>query len=687
MNKIENETLRQRALDSYGVLDVDRDPAIEALVALAATLCNAPVAMVSMIDRERQWALASVGLVGPREIPRAAAFCAHAIEGRELMQVEDAAVDPRFEDNPLVTGAPHIRFYAGVPLVDADGFALGALCVIDVRPRALSGAQEEALAQLTLAVMALIAARRTERQRRDALLRSERRNALLNLAEDVADAGHWRIELAAGRVFWSPHTFAMLGRDPLTFRPNMSSALDICHPEDLFGVVEAIRDAAVQRRPFDFEMRALRADGEIRRLRVRGRVDVEPVSGNASAIFGVFQNITEQHSVRQRMQRHERLVTAGTLAAGVGHEINNPLTYVSANVEYALDELRRTGGPEPSDSVRELLDVLAEAKEGAARIRKIVRGLRAFAREESEPVATDVHVALDLSINMAMHEMRHTATVVRRFGSVPPVLSDEARLSQVFVNLLVNAAHAFLVPNVEGNRIEITTSTASTDRVVIEIADNGSGMTPDTLHRIFEPFFTTKTPGRGTGLGLAICQNLIASLGGEISCVSSVGEGTVFRIELPVAASALPPAAPTLPPVRVTRGRLLVIEDEEAVLRVLMRALEPEHHVVALSDSRLAARLLADPCEGFDVVLCDIDMPKFSGIDLYRQVAVQRPDMGRCFVFLTGGAGRDDVREFLSGIPNEMIEKPFAIQNVRAAVRRLVEARASPASSTRSPTD
>ena len=790
------EAERLEALASYGVLDTASSSAIDAVVRLASRICDVPIALVSLVDRDRQWFLAAVGLPGVKETPREVAFCAHAIQDVGLMQVRDAAEDSRFVDNPLVTGDPRIRFYAGMPLVDGGGHALGTLCVIDRTPRALTSFQTEALQDLATTLIALFEARRSANERLDALARSkraasdltlvldavptlvgytdrdvrsrfankayadafgrkredldglhmrdvvgdevydlnapfveaalggelqrfgrevrapdgrridfdvvyapdwregavhgfvaaltdvtdlrkslrdsERRNNLLELAEDIAEVGHWRIELSERRVFWSPHVYRIHGRDRETFQPTFDNGIEHYHPDDRPAVNDALLGAIERQEPFDFQLRLLRSDGTIRRVHCKGRSEVDAATHVTSAIFGVLQDITDREMQRERVERQARLVTTGTLAAGVGHEINNPLTYVAANVEFALDELRSIGGASPSGRMREIVDVLVEAREGAERIRKIVRGLRAFAREETISVPMDVHAALDVSVNMAMHEIRHRASLVMAPGAVDLVFADESRLSQIFVNLLVNAAHAFSTSDTARNRIVVSTRSAPNGRVAIEVADNGSGMTPEVLARIFDPFFTTKPVGQGTGLGLSICHNVVMSLGGEISCATVLGEGTTFRVSLPAAPNepAEPGVARSSP---AAAGRVLVIDDEEHVLRSLTRFLNADHEVVALSDAREATRRLLDRGEEFDVVFCDLMMPHVSGMDLYRQVYARNPSLAARFVFVSGGAVYDDVRAFLAEVPNERLEKPFSSQNLKGIARRFVD--------------
>jgi len=280
--------------------------------------------------------------------------------------------------------------------------------------------------------------------------------------------------------------------------------------------------------------------GEVTWIRIDARPLHREGEAAAHAVVATFRDVTEDRRAAERarqLSQQERLVTTGTLAAGVGHEINNPLTYVLGNLEVAMEELRELGSGSASGRLLELVSTLDDARAGAERIRRIVRGLRALGRDDGPPVPTDVRTAVDLAVNMAMHELRQSATVRVDLGEVPPVLADESRLTQVFVNLLVNAAQAFRDRDPSRNRVTVS---VRRDRrtVVVSVADNGPGIAPEVLPRIYDPFFTTKPVGVGTGLGLAISHSIVSALAGELLCESTPGEGTTFHVRLPTAASA-----------------------------------------------------------------------------------------------------------------------------------------------------
>ena len=314
------------------------------------------------------------------------------------------------------------------------------------------------------------------------------------------------------------------------------------------------------------------------------------------------------------------------------------------------------------------------AREGAERVRRIVLGLKGFSRaDEERRDVLDLRRVLDMSVDMVWNEIRHRAQLVKQYGDIPPIIGDEARLGQVFINLMVNAAQALPDGQADRQEIRIVTRTDLDGRAIIELHDTGSGILPEHLARIFDPFFTTKPVGSGTGLGLSICHGIIAALHGEISVESTIGRGSVFRVALPPARPqpvAAPP--PADPPALDKRGRVLIVDDEPLVGQILYRILAVAHDVVVLPSARTAVERL-EAGERFDVILCDLMMPDMSGVDFHHAVAERIPACANCIVFITGGAFSDHARDFLDRVANERINKPFDAAHVRGVVRRFVE--------------
>jgi CheY-like chemotaxis protein len=379
--------------------------------------------------------------------------------------------------------------------------------------------------------------------------------------------------------------------------------------------------------------------------------------------------------MEERLRLSDRMAGVGTLAAGVAHEINNPLSYVISNLQFVLETLEpllEGAQGETVATLEALAEALRDASEGAGRVRHIVRDLKTFSRGDEESThALDVRPVLQSALSVCLNEVRHRARVRRELGEVAPVVANEARLGQVFLNLLVNAAQAIPDGQVERHEIALRTFEDEKGRVVVEVSDTGSGIAPEHLARIFDPFFTTKPVGVGTGLGLSICHGIVSALGGEIQVESQVGKGTRVRVVLPAAAQQVEvlPAravAPVEPPSR--EARLLVVDDEPLVARGVARLLQGECSAESTSSAREALERLSKG-ERFDLLLCDVMMPEMSGEAFLHQLAQVAPDQCERVVFITGGAFTPEARAFLESLPpGRCLFKPLAAEELRALV-------------------
>jgi signal transduction histidine kinase len=238
----------------------------------------------------------------------------------------------------------------------------------------------------------------------------------------------------------------------------------------------------------------------------------------------------------------DRLATIGRLAAGVGHEINNPLAFILSNLHYVQRELERMDVPAASrDDQQQLREALAEAREGAERVRSIVQDLKMLSHPDSmEKGPVDLGQVLRLAAKMAAHQIRDRARLVEAWEAPPLIEGNSGRLCQVFLNLLLNAAQAIAPGQAQHQEIRLSTREDAEDPglLVVEVSDTGRGIAPEHLERIFEPFFTTKPVGVGSGLGLSICHGIITAHGGKISVESTPGRGTTFRVSLPLASAS-----------------------------------------------------------------------------------------------------------------------------------------------------
>jgi signal transduction histidine kinase/ActR/RegA family two-component response regulator len=399
----------------------------------------------------------------------------------------------------------------------------------------------------------------------------------------------------------------------------------------------------------------------------------------------------------KRWSSADRMASLGRLAAGVAHEINNPLAYVLGSIELLERGLAEIGALHPEaartgEIIHDAAAALSNAKDGVERIRNIVKDLTTFSRAVPDcrrPV--EIEAVLESTLNLAWNELRHRVRVVKEFSGVPELLGDEGRLAQVFLNLMLNAGQA--IPDGRQGVLRISTASAGS-QVTVCIEDDGVGIAPEDLPYVFEPFFTPHSGGaqqqpaalcpdqyRDTtaGLGLAICRNVVTALGGTITVSSAPDAGTRFTVTLQAAealdASAEGNRARSRERVN-SRARILIIDDEPLLGQTLRFAFQDKHDVEVASSGREALERLSKDAE-FDLVLCDLMMPDVSGEHVYRAVSEKTPGLLPRFVFMTGGAFTERAQEFLAQFAGRQLEKPFNIDEVELLLSELSAAGAA----------
>lgn len=406
-----------------------------------------------------------------------------------------------------------------------------------------------------------------------------------------------------------------------------------------------------------------------------------PARDGSGAVTGVFGAVFDMTATDIADPDHaaepvqtiaaNRLVALGSLAGGVANEINNAMTIVRLSlgrlISYELSRQPMT----PSRLHR--VELLQDAREGVARVERITQELRTFATHETgaNQAPIDVRDIVDRVIRMTHPEVRHRARVVCEHGEVPTVWATEGALLQVFLNLVMHAAHAVCEGESRLHEIRISTSTDTHGRAVVTICDDGLGFPPEQLDRIFEPSFHA---GRWTGLGMSICRDTVIAFGGEITVASEPEGGTSVRVVLPrcdrhaVVTDEIEDRR-TGPVERAHRstGRVLIVDDDRPVAAAVALALEDCDVVVAGSGREALQILRCD--QNFDVVLCDLMMPEISGMDLFEAIAAEMPTLAARFTFMTGGTFTERAASFLRKVPNERVLKPFSAEDLREIVR------------------
>ncbi|MBL8136851.1 MAG: GAF domain-containing protein [Acidobacteria bacterium] len=556
-----DEAGRLAELRGFDVLDSAADADIDALTRLAARLCRVPVAAVSLVDADHQWFLSRPDIAA-RVTPRRVSFCSHAIEADGVFEVPDATCDARFAGTPLVAGAPHIVFYAGAPLVTPAGHAIGALCVIDHTPRTLSADEREALVLIGRQVMrrleqhrALTALQAFSSERVAHLEQLERYASTLALSEQrlamvlaAVEAGYWDWDLVTGEVIFSPRfgeLFQLDGDGPLPVEA-LFTALDDPELEALHAAFADLFGRRVDRLYEEFQVRT--PDGEPTWLRFRGHVTSWGAHGEPLRALGLAIDITRERQRDHQLRTTQKLDAIGALAAGVAHEINTPLQFVSHNLDFlaahcatvtaGMNAAAWPGDAEVLQRHDDVAGAIAESIDGLERVTQIVRALKEFSHQGRDGrERLDINRMIENAITLTRHEWKFVADVERDLApGLPPVAAAGYECGQLLVNLIVNAAHAVMAAEAAGGKGVIgVRSRLVNGQVEIRLTDTGTGIAPEIRDRIFEPFFTTKGVGTGTGQGLATARAIVERHGGAIEFETEVGRGTTFIVRFPAA--------------------------------------------------------------------------------------------------------------------------------------------------------
>ncbi len=393
----------------------------------------------------------------------------------------------------------------------------------------------------------------------------------------------------------------------------------------------------------------------------------------APALAVVVRDLGDRERLESQLREAERMAAVGTLAAGVAHEVNNPLAYVVANIAFLVEQLPRLDAGSVATLRPELEEALHEAQQGVERVRQIVSDLKTFTRSEDQEERVDLISVVGSTLKMARPGIRHGAEIVTDYAKAPAVKANASRLAQVLLNLLVNASQAAGDEQKGKLTIRVSVDTTPSGEARVRVADNGKGIPPDVLPRVFEPFFTTKPVGVGTGLGLSVCRNIVDKYGGRISIESTLEAGTTVSLVLPPAPADFAPhrSSAAMHAVKMNRYRILLVDDDQLVLKSMQRLLR-RHNVTAMSGGAEALALLEED-SGFDIILCDLMMPDVTGMDVYERLAARGGGLERRIVFLSGGAVTERAQSLLASAPNLRFEKPVDPKRIELLLQSAVE--------------
>ncbi len=660
-----NEQARLEKLRSYQVLDTPSEASFDDLAKLAAHIAGTPIALVSLIDADRQWFKARVGLE-THETHRDISFCGHVVAEKQPLVVSDALLDERFADNPLVTGDPKVRFYAGFPLETEDGFALGTLCAIDQKTQTLDPTQTAMLALLARQVVDQLElrrhnllleernrfyaedakrARRQEEQLRSAAATSRLLAEVVSSSEDAIFT-----KTVDGKITsWNNAAARLFGYSEDEI---VGQSVSILFPTDrLDEEPPLIAHIKSGERIKHFETARVTKTGQV----VEVSVTLSPLVDANDRLIGA-SSIVRDISERKRLERMQ-----GEFVSTVSHELRTPLTSIRGSLGLVAGGLTGELPEEAKEYIEMALansDRLGRLINDILDIEKMQAGGLDF-RLRAIDLAAAIRSAIDVNQAFAVAHGTHLVLV----SPVPPgeVVVDPDRLAQVFANLISNASK-FGGP---GTRVEVSVE-HTRDRFVIGVRDYGPGIPADFRSRIFDRFAqadssSTRSKG-GTGLGLNISKAIVERMRGTIGFESAHGGGTRFYVELPY----LPPVTSE----RSGRRQVLVCEDDADISRLLEKMLGSADFAVHIAPTlERARRLLA--VQRYDAVTIDLVLADGEGAAFVREVRSMR-GMDSVPIIIVSGSNRRLGQSAV--LVSDVIEKPFDEETILLALKRALGA-------------
>ena len=537
----DNEVQRIKAFCQYHILDTEPEAAFDEITKLAATICHAPIALVSLVDKERQWFKSKVGLEAP-QTPRNVAFCSYTILIPDILVVPNALEDARFATNPLVTEDPKIRFYAGVPLITPEGYALGSLCVIDYVPRELREEQLEALKVLARQVVAQLELRRKLIE--SAFRESEER---FQTVADSVPVLIWMDNLKRQTTFLNKYWLQTMGSGiDLEVKDRWKNAIHLDDQEQRFQCYE---QAFLSQTPYTVEYRLQQADStfcwilETGMPRFLSDGTFDGLTGSCTDITCSKQAEAQQQQANQELTRAMRLKDA--FLANMSHEVRTPLNLILGMANVLEEE---SFGPLNEKQI----NAVQKIERGGFHLLSLMNDILDVTKIESgnlelscEP--TDVRILCTASLELVEQQAfkKHIQIRPVLVANLPKINIDKRRIIQVLVNLLNNAIKftpengLITLETIYACPLAEASSVASNRSAYLHIAvmDTGVGIAPQEQDSIFHPFIQLNSrlnrTQDGAGLGLHIVKQLVELHGGSINVTSELGVGSRFTVALP----------------------------------------------------------------------------------------------------------------------------------------------------------
>ncbi len=526
-----DEIERTAALKSYQLLDTEEELIYDQLTLLASQICGTKISLITLIDQNRAWFKSHVGLK-INEVPREFAFCNQVVSDKEALVINDTRKDPRYAKNPLVTGAPHISFYAGIPLTDNEGQSLGTLCVLDENPKQLTDLQLRSLHIIASQIVAQF------RLRRELIQKKNYEKQLTRLTEQVPGFIYQFRLFSDGRSYFP---FASAGIDAIYELTAEEVKLDAgklfqrVHPEDIEKTMIAVQKSAEKLEISTIDYRVILPKAGLRWL--RGIAKPERLSDQSILWHGFITDVTDEKNLEVQLYQNSKLAALGEMASGVAHEINNPLSIIIGKASLLSNQLTSTNW-----NREKIAQDISKIEATALRISKIIKGLTAFSRNAEHDSFSVIEVKSIIEDTLTLVNEKFKYRTIDVTVDCPNNLAIECnatQIGQVLMNLLINSFDA--IKRLEKKWIKIDVK-SNGNSVNISVTDSGDGISPKIAQKIMEPFFTTKSVGEGTGLGLSLSKGLIESHNGNLKYLPSA-KHTTFQIELPLRANSVKKSA------------------------------------------------------------------------------------------------------------------------------------------------
>lgn len=533
------EQERVKALDSYGILDTPYEKFYDEITQLAADICEAPIAVIGLIDSKRQWFKSRFGIDNISELPREATFCTEAIKHDQMTIIEDAREHPVYKNHPSVSGNLGIVFYIGQPLVDEDGFALGTLCVIDFKPKKISQKQIQHLSVIASQILVNL------KLHRELLIKKNNLTTIEKLSKQVPGVVG-QFQLFPDGTYRFPFTsdaakdvFEVNSAD---LKDDASVLFSRVHSEDLPKVIKHIFQSVTDLTDWSMDLRMYLPIKGLRWLRGLGRP--EKLSDGSVLWNGFFTDVTEQKKMQEQIEEHNlkilqasKMASLGEMAGGIAHEINNPLSVILSRLRVIEHDLQKN----ENIDLNKLKVDLGKMKLTGERIVKIVRGLKAFSAggENEKFQLCQLSQIVSDTIDLCREKFKDNGVYLDlQVHTDIMIHCRPTQISQVLLNLLNNSYDAITDKNEKWIKVEAAEITKYSDQekqkhhVILSVTDSGGGIRSEIQSKLLNPFFTTKDPGKGTGLGLSI-SNMIIKAHQGLFYYDKESTETRFVIELP----------------------------------------------------------------------------------------------------------------------------------------------------------